>query len=170
MPTMETTRLLIRSTREEDGPACLTIWLDDEMGKYLSDPPRDKADAAELNFAVGIENSKGWYPMVVFHKESGDFLGTVSVVPSRDGTVWDLGYAVHKKYWRQGYATEILKKIIEVGKDQGIRTFTADVAKDNDASSAVLRKLNFHIVNDTETFRKRNTEIVYPKYTYLLTL
>jgi len=118
MPVIETERLLIRSTRESDGPACLEIWLDDEMGKYMADPPKDKADEATLNFAKGIENDKGWYPMVIFLKDTGDFLGTCSVVPMDGGKRWDFGYAVHKKYWRQGYATEFLQKLIELGKSR----------------------------------------------------
>ncbi|MCL1830347.1 MAG: GNAT family N-acetyltransferase [Oscillospiraceae bacterium] len=123
MPEIETNRLLIRSTRESDGPACLDIWLDDEMRKYMADPPRNKADEAELNFAVGIENDDSWYPMVVFHKDTADFLGTCSIVPMDRGKRWDFGYAVHKKYWRQGYATEILKKLIELGKEKGKNLF-----------------------------------------------
>lgn len=168
MPNIETDRLLIRSTRESDGPACLDIWLDDEMGKYMADPPRDKADEGTLNFAVDIENDDGWYPMVVYHKATGDFLGTCSIVPMDDGKRWDFGYAVHKKYWKQGYATEILQKIIDLGKEQGIRSFSANVAQENTASNAVLKKLGFSIQKDTESFRKRGTDIIYSEYTYIL--
>ena len=168
MPEIETERLLIRSTRESDGSACLDIWLDDEMGKYMADPPRDKADEAYLHFAVGIENDEGWYPMVVHHKETGDFLGTCSVVPMDDGTRWDFGYAVHKKFWRQGYATEILQKLIVLGREKGIKRFSAKVAKENVASNAVLRKLGFGVWKDEGSFPKRCTDIVYAEYTYLL--
>lgn len=170
MQDMETKRLWIRSTRESDGPACLDIWLDDEMGKYMADPPRDKADEAELNFAVGIENDDGWYPMVVFLKATGDFLGTCSIVPMDEGSRWDLGYAVHKKYWRQGYATEFLQKLIQTGREKGVLSFSADVAKENAASNAVLKKLGFHVWKDTGSFRKRGTDIVFPEYTYLLNI
>ena len=76
MPEMETERLIIRSTREADRPDCLSLWLDEEVGRYLADPPREKASEKYLNFAVGIENSTSWYPMVMIHKESGEFLGT----------------------------------------------------------------------------------------------
>ena len=168
MPEIETKRLLIRSTRESDGPACLDIWLDDEMGKYMADPPRNKADEAELNFAVGIENDDSWYPMVVFHKDTTDFLGTCSIMPMDGGKRWDFGYAVHEKYWRQGYATEILKKLIELGKEKGIKSFSANVAKENIASNAVLKKLGFRIWKDTGSFRKRGTDIIYSEYTYML--
>lgn len=168
MPNIETKRLLIRSTCESDGPACLDIWLDDEMGKYMADPPRDKADESTLNFAVNIENDEDWYPMVVFHKVTGDFLGTCSIVPMDDGKRWDFGYAVHKKYWRQGYATEFLQKLIELGKQQGVRSFSANVAQDNTASNAVLKKLGFRVQKDTESFRKRGTDIIYSVYTYII--
>lgn len=138
------------------------------MGRYMADPPRDKADEAELNFAVGIEEEDGWYPMVVFHKATGDFLGTCSVVPMDGGKRWDLGYAVHKKYWRQGYATELLQKLVETGKENGVCSFSARVAKENAASNAVLKKLGFQVWKDTGSFRKRGTDIVFPEYTYLL--
>lgn len=168
MPEIQTKRLLIRSTRESDGAACLNIWLDDEMGRYMADPPRDKADESYLNFAVGIENDDQWYPMVVFHKDTGDFLGTCSIIPMDDGMRWDFGYTVHKKYWRQGYATEILQTLIHLGSEKGVRSFSANVAKENIASNAVLLKLGFHVWKDKDSFRKRGTDIIYPEYTYLL--
>lgn len=170
MPDMETERLLIRSTQEGDGLACLDIWLDDEMGKYMADPPKDKADEATLNFAVNIESDKGWYPMVVFLKATGDFLGTCSIIPMDEGSRWDLGYALHKKYWRKGYGTELLQKLIEIGKEKGVRSFSAKVAKENEASNALLKKIGFHVWKDTESFKKRGTNIVYAEYTYLLSV
>lgn len=164
-----TNRLIIRSTHEEDGPFCLSIWLDVEMGKYLSDPPCDIADEAELNFAKGIDNQKGWYPFVAISKETGDYVGTCSIVPSDDQTYWDLGYCVHKKYWRHGYATEMIKALIEFGYINGGRKFTAKVAKENIGSNAVLRKLGFNIEKEG-SFKKRQTSIIYDDYTYKLEL
>lgn len=160
-----TNRLILRSTQEKDGPFCLSIWLDDEMGKYLADPPRDKADEDELNFAVGIEQQEGWYPFVAISKETGDYIGTCSVVPGTDNLHWDLGYCVHIKYWRQGYATEMIKALIEYGYCNGGRTFTANVAQENAGSNAVLKKLGFYIEKEG-TFKKRNTDIEYDEYTY----
>ncbi|MEA5038424.1 MAG: GNAT family N-acetyltransferase [Clostridiaceae bacterium] len=170
MAEIETSRLLIRPTKEADSEKCLNIWLDEEMGKYLSDPPRDKADEDELNFATDIENQDGWYPMVITCKENGDFLGTCSVVPYEDEKCWDLGYTIHKKYWRQGYATELLLKLITVGETQGVRSFTATVAKENIGSNALLKKLGFSIWKDNGKFHKRGTDIVYEEYVYRLDL
>lgn len=168
MPEMETERLIIRSTRESDGPDCLSLWLDEEVGRYLSDPPREKASEKYMNFAVGIENDTTWYPMVVFHKESGDFLGTCSVVPMDHGTRWDLGYCIRQIYWKQGYGTEMLRQLIQQGISNGIHSFTADVAVENTASNALLQKLGFHIWKSGSTFRKSGTDLIYSEYTYRL--
>ncbi len=161
-----TPRLRIRSTREADGPLCLSLWLDEEGGRYLADPPRDKADEAELNFAVGIEQDEGWYPFVAFARD-GAFIGTCSLVPSADGVTWDLGYCVAQAYWRQGYATEMITALLQFARSRGGRVFTAAVAQQNAGSNAVLRKLGFTVAA-TGSFAKRGTDIVYPEYLYRL--
>lgn len=168
MPDLPTGRLILRPTREADGPACLDIWLDDEMGRYLADPPRALADESYLNFAVGIEEDDGWYPMVAIHRETGAFVGTCSVVPAEDGTCWDLGYCIHRDFWQQGYATEMVSRLIEEGKRRGVRAFTAAVAQENAASNALCRKLGFRVWKEDGAFRKKGTEIVYREFIYRL--
>lgn len=164
---METKRLVLRSTREEWGPLCVDIWLDEEMGRYMADPPRDKAGEEYANFGKGIETEEGWFPFTVFSRETGEFVGTCSVVPKEDGKCWDFGYAVHKKFWRQGYCTEMLNALMDWGRREGAVSFTADVAQENTASCGVLRKLGFRVVKEG-SFRKRGTDIVYPEYTWRL--
>lgn len=167
-PAFTTDRLILRPTREADGPNCLSIWLDDEMGRYLADPPRDKASERYLNFAVGIEQDEDWYPMVAIHRETGAFVGTCSVVPTEDGACWDLGYCIHRDYWRQGYATEMVSQLIQEGRTRGVKAFTAAVAKENPGSNALCRKLGFRVWKDGGTYRKSGTEIVYEEYVYRL--
>ncbi len=164
---IETERLILRSTRESDADFCLSMWLDDEMGKYMSDPPRDKADAATLNFAQGIESDESWYPFVAILKETGEAIGTCSIIPMENPTHWDLGYAIHKNYWRQGYATEMLTAVIDFAYAKGARKFTAKVAQENAGSNGVMRKLGF-VVEKEGSFKKLCTDIVYADYTYVL--
>lgn len=162
-----TPRLVLRSTREEWGQLCLDLWLDEENGRYLADPPRDRADEAELNFARGIEAQEGWYPFVAFSRETGACMGTCSVVPMEDGHLWDLGYVVRKDCWRQGYCTEMLRALMDWGMRSGAQAFSAKVAQENTASNAVMRKLGFRVVGESR-FAKRGTDLVYPEYIYRL--
>lgn len=166
---LETNRLIIKSTKKEDTDFCLDMWLDDEMGKYLSDPPRDKAGKTYSRWKENVESYNGCYYFVAVSKETGNYIGTCSTVPSEDKAHWDLGYSVHKKYWRQGYATEMIRALINFGYINGGRKITADVAKLNEGSNAVLRKLGFYIEKEG-TFKKCGTDIIYDEYTYRLDL
>ena len=75
------------------------------MGKYLSDPPRDKVGDSYLKWKDDVENYSGCYYFVAVSKERNNYIGTCSTVLSEDLKYWDLGYCIHKKYWRMGYAT-----------------------------------------------------------------
>ena len=164
-----TERLIIKSMREEYSPLCFSIWLDKEMGKYLSDPPRENASEEYMNFAKDIEKDETWYPFVAFSDTTNEFIGTCSIVPMKDPTHWDLGYCIHKRHWRQGYATEMIQSLINFGYTKGGRKFTADIAQENIASNALIKKLGFTI--ETEgTFKKQETNIIYNSYTYKLNL
>ena len=166
---LETNRLIIKSTKKEDANFCLDIWLDDEMGEYLSDPPREKADSVYLGWKEDVEIYDGCYYFVATSKETGDYIGTCSAVPSEDQKHWDLGYAVNKNYWRKGYATEMVEALIEFSENNGAEVITADVAQENLGSNRVLNKLGFYVEKEG-TFKKSMTNIIYDDYTYRLNL
>lgn len=169
MIKFETDRLIIRSTKKEEADFCLDIWLDDEMGKYLSNPPREKANDTYIKWKENIEIYRGCHYFIAISKETGKYVGTCSTVPNEDKTHWDLGYTIHKDYWRRGYATEMLKGLINFCHSNGAKKITASVAKENAGSNAVLKKLNFY-VDKEGTFSKKGTDIVYDEYTYRLDL
>lgn len=165
---IETPRLLIRSTRAGDVHACLALWMRPEEGRYLTDPTRESATESYLSWGEQVEQEPGWYPLVVFLKENGTFIGTCSYVPSEDGACWDLGYVLDRAYWRQGYGTEMLSALMAEGRRAGVRRFTAAVAQENAASCGLLRSLGFRVLRDDGSFRKQGTDIVYPEYTFEL--
>ncbi|MDO7205790.1 GNAT family N-acetyltransferase [Paraclostridium bifermentans] len=105
--------MIIKITKKEDTDFCLDIWLDDEMGKYLSDPPREKAADTYIKWKDTVEVYDGCYYFIAVSNENENYIGTCSAVPNKDKTHWDLGYAIHKKYWRQGYATEMIKALCD---------------------------------------------------------
>ena len=165
----ETNRLIVRSTKKEDTDFCLDMWLDDEMGRYLSDPPREKADAYYLKWKDDVEIDDECYYFVAISKKTGEYIGTCSTVPDKEQKHWDIGYGIHKKYWRQGYATEMIKALIEFCEKNGAVIITASVAQKNVASNGVLKKLGFYVEKEG-TFRKNGTDIIYDDYTYRLNL
>lgn len=60
------------------------------------------------------------------------------------GRQGDIGYVLHRDFWSRGYATEIVRLLLEVGFDKlGLRRITATCDPDNLASARVLEKAGF---------------------------
>lgn len=82
---------------------------------------------------------------------------------------YDIAYCVHRSYWRNGYATEMAKGMIDYAKTQGAEKMTVRVNKENVASNKVVQKLGFEVVGET-SYKKRGTELEYADYLYELKL
>ncbi len=162
-----TNRLVIRNLMQSDAPLAFSIWGDIEMGKYLHDPYYK--DVEELfNTLKDIEQDPN-YAFIAFCKDTQQFIGTCSIYPEDDPKHWDIGYCVHKDFWKHGYGSEMVKALIAFAYDKGARIITAHVAQENQASCALMKSCGFIIDSETSS-KKIRTDIVYPTYIFKLTL
>ncbi len=60
----------------------------------------------------------------------------------------DLGYIIHRDYWRNGYALEACRAVVAWARAQQIPALVATMATDNYASAGVARKLGMTWVED----------------------
>ncbi|MBI9014807.1 MAG: GNAT family N-acetyltransferase [Clostridiales bacterium] len=158
---IESNRLVIRSTKKVDADFCINIWQDDEMGKYMSDPPRNKAGDYYLSWKESVEIFDGCCYFVAVSKKTGNYIGTCSAVPSDEEKSWSLGYSIHKSYWLQSYATEMIKALVDFCYNNGGCKITASVAQQNPGSNALLRK---HLNQDFILKKKvllKSLELIY---------
>jgi predicted acetyltransferase len=73
--------------------------------------------------------------------------------PNQAGEV-EIGYGIADTYRNKGYMTECLRALVRWALHQdGVAAVTAETAKENLPSEAVLRKNGFEHVRDTEEFR-----------------
>ncbi len=105
--------------------------------------------------------------MIAEFKDTHERVGTCSFIPSEDGKIYDIAYCVHKKYWRNGFATEMARGMVDHAKDHGASKVTVRVNKDNAASNAVVRKIGFEVVGENR-YKKRGTELEFCDYLYEL--
>jgi predicted acetyltransferase len=70
-----------------------------------------------------------------------------------------IGYSVRPSQRKKSYATEILRKILEIAKKQGLTEVYLVCKKDNDASKKTIIK-NYGSLN--RTFK--NNEVEYEEY------
>jgi acetyltransferase len=51
---------------------------------------------------------------------------------------------------KQGLGTELLKRLVQIGRDEKLTRITADILADNNAMHIVSRKVGFTVVRDAE--------------------
>ena len=158
-------RIEIRDYYAEDREFIEKLWFDPKVNQYMSDPPREYADDKYYEAISHMEdNSEGYY-LVIQMKDSGERIGTCCMFPNAGKTAYDIGYTIAGKYWKMGYGSEAVERLLHWIKAHGGKTVTCEVAVDNVASNALVRKMGFFVYRDAE-FRKWNTDITFKSYIY----
>lgn len=166
---ISTPRLYLRGFEKTDAGFAMSVWNDPEMGEYLPDPSLDNIDEEYRKSLETLGDDETCCYLIAESKETGDRIGTCSFIPSSDGVTYDIAYCVHKKYWRNGYATEMAQGLIDYAKQHGANKITVVVNKENEASNAIVKKLGFKIVGE-RSYKKSGTNIEYSDYEYELDL
>ena len=164
---IETPRLYLRGFTPADADFALSIWNDPEMGEYLLDGAMETVSDAYRREIEQLGEDEECCYLIAEDKESGTRIGTCSFIPE-DG-VYDLAYCVHKQFWRQGYATEMVGGMIAHARSQGAKKITIVISNENAASNAVAKKFGCRVA-ETLTEKKRDSDRVFTDYKYELDL
>lgn len=106
---LETPRLLLREMTLGDLDFLARMLADPEVMRYYPKPLDREESAAWLDRQLDRYASHGYGFWLVVDRASGEPLGQTGLIPPRgiegaDET--DLGYLIHRPYWRRGFATE----------------------------------------------------------------
>lgn len=162
---IETNRLYLRGFTPDDALFAISIWNDPEMGEYLLDETMETVSEEYLREIEALGDNETCCYLIAESRETGERIGTCSFIPSEDGAVYDIAYCVHKTFWRQGYATEMVGGMMDYAKRQGAKKMTIFIFSENPGSNAIARKFGFQVV-ETLVKKKRGTdrEIIDYKY------
>jgi len=140
---LETERLSFRAFRESDFPVVYD-WLGNaENMKYRKGEPRSEEETHQyLNWAMSSaaadECTNFEYAVVL--KETGELIGAASLYNL--AVEPEIGWSVHRKYWRQGFATEMGKVLLHLGFDMlGLRRIIAGCNARNQASYRIMERI-----------------------------
>lgn len=164
-----TSRITIRDYREADRQFLTGMWFDGENGKYLSDPEEEYVDDKYVKALDALEDNQYGYYLTVVLNGSEEIIGSCCIFPDNERAAFDIGYCIHKNYWKQGYGTEVISLLKKWVRANGGKEITAEVAKDNAASNALLRKNGFEVAREGK-FKKYNMDIHFDSYFYRLAL
>ena len=164
---IETPRLFLRGFTPEDTRFAISIWNNPEMGEYLLDEAMETVSDEYLRQIQSLGEDPECCYLIAEDKSTGERIGTCSFIPV-DG-VYDIAYCVHKKFWRQGYATEMVGGMIGHAKRQGAKKITIVISSENPGSNAIAKKFGFHVA-ETLIEKKRGSSREFTDYKYELEL
>lgn len=124
----------------------------------LWDPPDSEEELREP-----LErNLKAWsagqaFNFTIERREDREFVGRVSIRPTPDPEVWDIGFWTHPRLQRQGFMTEAAQAVVDFGFEKlGAKAIVARHATWNTASRRVLEHIGMREVGHMANgFKKR---------------
>lgn len=159
---IKTGRLEIMPFRVKDFPNLAEILTNSQIKKTYMIPDFETREA--LNIMV---QKIAQYSLSDQRFERGIFLedrliGFVNEVERKDGSM-ELGYVIHPSFWGRGYATEMLKSVIEMLLEAGFSQVITGAFEENTASIRVMEKCGMR-KTDLEAdiaYRGRNHHCIY---------
>ncbi len=137
--------LLAERRSDAEAAATLTLpddWPDAHDRGFLNFRLRQMRERPEIQewFVYAVVLPEGDRPMIGhagFHGPPG-----VNAVKAPDAV--EVGYSVFDPYRRRGYATEVVRALIDwASREHGIHHFVASISPGNEPSLALVRRLGF---------------------------
>ncbi|HEY2554263.1 MAG TPA: GNAT family N-acetyltransferase, partial [Candidatus Cybelea sp.] len=116
IPVVETERLRLRGHRKDDLAACVAMWTDPIVTRYISGRASTEQQTwSRLLTYIGHWDLLGFGYWAIEEKSTGDFVGEVGladfkrdIAPSMKGSP-ELGFALIPSVHGKGYATEAVR-------------------------------------------------------------
>ncbi|WP_215144790.1 GNAT family N-acetyltransferase [Exiguobacterium qingdaonense] len=139
MMTFTTTRCLIRPFERHDIEPFMTYRNDLEWMKYQSFKGLTLEEYE--NALLGEQSIINGTQLAIIDLETSELIGDL-YIQQEDTTYW-IGYTITPTRARQGYAFEVMSELIRHLAERGAKEFKVGVLETNEASIALLKKLNF---------------------------
>ena len=143
---IRTARLLLREFRDSDFDDVHEYAADPAVARFMDWGPNTREQTVEF-MGRKLEEQDRWprdeVTLAVEHQADRRVIGSARLaVSDRANLTGDFGYSFNSAYWRQGYATEAARALIEAGFGVlGLHRIWAECDTENAGSWGVMRKL-----------------------------
>ena len=138
----ETERLILRLLDENDIEAIYAMRSDEDVMRFIREPQNrnESANWVELVSSRWEKEQIGF--CAIIEKSSGEFTGWCGLWQLKETDELEIGYAVAKKFWGKGLATEAAIRFLSYGFEKLEPEKIVAVAQpENVASRRVMEKL-----------------------------
>jgi ribosomal-protein-alanine N-acetyltransferase len=161
MSDVETRRLTLRPFEPRDHAAHAAMYADPQVTRFLPGGPfLDEVAAARSARSLAHFASHwarhGWGVWAVIDKDSGAVIGQCGLNHLPDGSDVELLYALARKAWGRGLATEAGRAALDHGfASVGLHRIVAVTRPEHGASRRVMEHLGMEHEGDRELFGMR---------------
>lgn len=142
---VETPRLIIRELTIDDAAFVLALTNEPSTIENIGDKGlRSVADAERFILAGPwtTEQKPGYGQFAVELKPGGDLIGVCGILYRVKLDLTDVGFALMPKYWRQGFAFEAARAVMNYGHSVlSVKNIVGLTSENNTASINLLKKL-----------------------------
>ncbi|HEV7904322.1 MAG TPA: GNAT family N-acetyltransferase [Pyrinomonadaceae bacterium] len=147
LPTITAGRIALRWLTGEDVPALFAIFSEADVMRYWSSPPLEKiGEASELlaHIQDGFRR-RALFQWGVARRADDRVIGTCTLFhPDPDNRRAELGYALGREHWGNGYMREALTSLLDYAFGElNLHRLEADVDPRNASSIRTLERLGF---------------------------
>jgi ribosomal-protein-alanine N-acetyltransferase len=147
LPTLESDRLMLRKMSLEDAPDLFEYASDSQVAQYTTWTPHQSLEDSQIFLNSILEKyqtheSCDWG---IIHKGDCKLIGTcgfVNWVQAHHHA--EMGYALSRAYWGQGYMPEAVKAVVAFAfQETNLNRIEARCKLPNQASARVMEKVGF---------------------------
>ena len=144
VPVLETKRLELRKLKASDYIDMYEYAKKDTVTKYLlwRSHPDAQYTKDYLRYVQTQYRAGEFFDWAIVLKRSGKMIGTCGFARfDYDNNSAEIGYVINPLYWRRGYATEAVQRVIDFGFSKlNVHRIEARYMIGNDASRHVMEK------------------------------
>ena len=115
IPTLTTTRLILRPFTLDDAPTVRTLAGEREIAATTANIPHPYEEGMAEEWIASRQeafDSGQAVTLAVTLKSDGALLGAIALTINKTHHLAEIGYWIGKPYWSQGYCTEAAKEIV----------------------------------------------------------
>jgi RimJ/RimL family protein N-acetyltransferase len=150
---LETERLILREITMDDFEKWYEILSDDETMKHYPSPFDAEKVKKWITWNINNYATYGYGLWAVILKETGEFIGDCGMTMQNihGEMLPEIGYHIHKKHQKKGYASEAAKKCMEFAfEDLKLPKVYSYMKYTNEASYGVAIKNGMKLVEEYE--------------------
>lgn len=146
---MENDLLYLRVLETSDANRLFEIYSNKIAMKYRETKAMDTIDDAYKMLDRDKEVKQAGYEFryAIIDKISEELIGTVMYQPLKNKAI--IGYSIDEKFWKKGFASSVVKLMLNILKIDGFELIEAWVKKENIGSCRVLEKNGFKQISQT---------------------